>query len=208
MLLLDGPITFREAMANEPTPLAFVFREVLLFLAHRGDVVLFGSHAVNAYVDDERLTQDIDILALRGARLAEEIRDLLAGKFHIATRVREAVPGIGCRVYELRKPKNRHLVDVRQVAQLPTAVDVEGVPVLNPPELVAMKVLGMAERLGRPKAGTDRVDIQRLLLRFPELKSVEGVVSERLRELGASPTTLELWEGVATEPLEPDRDDY
>ena len=48
-------------MTNEPVPLASIFRRVFLLLKARPDAVLFGAHAVNAYCEPERMTQDIDV---------------------------------------------------------------------------------------------------------------------------------------------------
>src|SRR5215212_2736396 len=109
----DGPLTLREFAMREPLPLAKIHDEILQFLRHRDDAVLFGAQAVNAYVDEPRMTQDVDILSTRARELAEELRDHLAKKFTIATRVRSVAHDQGFRIYQLRQPKNRHLADVR-----------------------------------------------------------------------------------------------
>ncbi|MGZ3380991.1 MAG: nucleotidyl transferase AbiEii/AbiGii toxin family protein, partial [Isosphaeraceae bacterium] len=80
----DGSLTFREFVMREPLPLATIHDAVLEFLRGRTDAVLFGAHAVNAYVDEPRMTQDVDILSPRAAELAEELRVYLSGKFQIA----------------------------------------------------------------------------------------------------------------------------
>src|SRR5580693_5272696 len=108
----DGALTFREFAMGEPLPLATIHQAVLEFLRRRDDAVLFGAQAVNAYVDEPRMTQDVDILSTHAAELAEELRKLLADRFHIAVRVRVVADGHGFRVFQLRKPKNRHLADV------------------------------------------------------------------------------------------------
>ncbi len=46
----DGSLTFREFIMREPLPLATIHDAVLEFLRGRTDAVLFGAHAVNAYV--------------------------------------------------------------------------------------------------------------------------------------------------------------
>jgi hypothetical protein len=43
---------------------------------------------VNAYVGEPRMTQDIDVLSLQAASLAEELRRYLSERFYIAVRVR------------------------------------------------------------------------------------------------------------------------
>ena len=73
----DGALSFREYVMKEPHPLAIVHRAVLDFLKNRDDAALFGAQAVNAYVDESRMTQDVDILSNRAPELAEEIRKFL-----------------------------------------------------------------------------------------------------------------------------------
>src|SRR5688500_10312432 len=109
----DGSLTLREFAMNEPLPLATIHEAVLNFLRHREDAALFGAQAVNAYVEEPRMTQHVDILSVRAAALAEELRAHLADTFKIAVRVREVAAGRGFRIYQLRQPKNRHLADVR-----------------------------------------------------------------------------------------------
>ncbi len=81
-------LTFREYARREPLPLATIHQAVLEFLQGRDDVVLFGAQAVNAYVGEPRMTQDVDLLSTRAKELAEEFKDFLSDKFHIAVRVR------------------------------------------------------------------------------------------------------------------------
>src|SRR3954468_2005554 len=82
----DGSLTLREFAMREPLPLARIQDAVLEFLRHRDDAALFGAQAVNAYVDEPRMTQDVDILSPRAAELAEELRSHIAATFHIAVR--------------------------------------------------------------------------------------------------------------------------
>src|SRR5262245_38318145 len=103
----DGSLTFREFAISEPLPLATIHDAVLEFLQGRNDAVLFGAHAVNAYVKEPRMTQDVDIASTRAEELAEELRAYLNEKFHIAVRVRTVREGIGFRIYQDRKPENR-----------------------------------------------------------------------------------------------------
>ena len=88
-------------------------RRVARFSASgRTDVVLFGALAVNAYVCEPRMTQDIDLLSTNAKNLAEELKSFLSEKFHIAVRVRE-IGDKGLRIYQVRKEGNRHLIDIR-----------------------------------------------------------------------------------------------
>jgi hypothetical protein len=121
--------------------------------------------------------------------------------------VRVVVPGVEYRVYQVRKPKNRHLVGVRQIDVLPAFRTIEGVRVVVPEELVAMKVLAMAARRGRPKELSDRLDVKRLLLALPELRRDGGPVCQRLRAVGASDEVVNLWRQIAQEPNVDDEDD-
>ena len=73
---------------REPLPLATIHEAVLEFLRGRDDVVVFGATAVNAYVGEPRMTQDIDLMSTRANELAEELREYLGERFHIAVRVR------------------------------------------------------------------------------------------------------------------------
>jgi hypothetical protein len=206
VLLADAPLTFREFMSKEGLPLSTVFREMFTFLTTRSDAVLFGAHAVNAYCEPERMTQDVDLLSTDAAALAEQLRSHLAAKFTIAVRVREVVPGVGFRIYQVQKPKNRHLADVRQVASLPPHETREGILTISPLELVVMKTVSLYERRGKEKGLSDRLDLHRLLHAFPALKADEGAVVARLGELGCSEGVLAAWRGVVGETFEADDD--
>jgi len=94
-----GTLTFHEFIMAESLPLATLQQTVLEFLQGRNDVVLFGAQAVNAYVAESRMTQDIDLLALHASTLAQELRHFLSQKFHIAVQVREVPSGKGFRLY-------------------------------------------------------------------------------------------------------------
>ena len=101
----DGSLTFREFIMREPLPLATIHDAVLEFLRGRNDAVLFGADAVNAYVAESRMTQDVDILSPRAAELAEELRLDLSRRFHIAVRIRTVANGLSHRLDQVRKHK-------------------------------------------------------------------------------------------------------
>ena len=189
----DGSLTLREFAMKEPLPLARVQDAVLSFLQGRDDAVLFGAQAVNVYVDEPRMTPDVNVLSTRAAALAEEIRVRLATEFHIAVRVREVANGLGFRVFQLRKPSNRHLVDVRQVNQLPARQVVERVQVPTPEVLIAMKVIACDARRGQPKGDTDLRDLKVLLLNRPELKRKGGLVDAALTDAASVASAVALW---------------
>lgn len=203
----DGSLTFREFVMREPHPLAEIHDAVLEFLRGRDDAVLYGAQAVNAYVDEARMTQDVDIASTRAAELAEELRAFLNARFHIAVRVREVREGLGYRVYQVRKPKNRHLVDVRPIDVWPPMQRVKQVLVVTPPELIAGKVMAYVRRRGKPKAGTDWRDLAMLLLTFPDLKTEDGPVAERLRAAGATDDIMAAWKELVAQEIEPEDED-
>ena len=207
MIQCDGALTFREFVMREPLPLATIHEAVLEFLRGRDDAVLFGAQAVNAYVDEPRMTQDVDILAIRAAELAEELRDLLHQRFQIAVRIRDIQAGTGYRIYQVRTPKNRHLVDIRSVHELPPHDRMDDVLILTPVELIRMKVLSMVARPQTAKGLTDAADLRRLLLAFPELKCEHGAVSERLLANGATEKTLAAWHDLVHQEILPDDDE-
>ena len=189
-------LTFQEFMTHEPLPLSNIHGAVLEFLQGREDVVLFGAFAVNAYVGEPRMTQDIDLLSNRAVELADELRDFLSKKFHIAIRTRKVADGKGFRIYQVRSEGNRHLVDLRKVSELPAAEKIENTLVLSPLELIVSKVISFQSRYGKPKSWTDRRDIAVLLLRFPELKKQ---VTENLQAKNVGEAVLETWEEIASQ---------
>ena len=207
MMFGDGSLTFQEFVMNEPLPLATIHGAVLEFLRGRDDAVLFGAQAVNAYVDEPRMTQDVDILSPRAADLAAEIREDLGRRFNIAVREREIREGAGYRVYQVQKPRNRHLVDIRRIEILPPAQRIGDVLVVVPAELIAGKLIAFEQRRGKPKSGTDWRDLALLLLKFPELKEESGPVRDRLVAAGVGRTLLDAWAAMVTQEILPEEGD-
>ena len=192
---------------HETLPLSTIQNAVLEFLQGRDDVVLFGAQAVNAYVGEPRMTEDVDLLSTRAKELAEELRSYLSQKFNIAARVREVANGKGFRVYQLRNEGNRHLIDLRAVDALPSVERIEAVAILSPAELIASKVVSYQSRQGKPKAGTDWRDLAMLLLQFPELKTENGAVGEILVKRTNNTQVLEVWRKLAAQKIEVENDD-
>ncbi len=202
-----GVLTFREFMMGEPLPLATLQQAVLEFLRGRDDAVVFGAQAVNAYVSEPRMTQDLDLLSPQADVVAGELRAYLRQRFHIAVRVRRAGAGRGLRVYQVRKSGNRHLVDLRSVEALPETNRIAGVLVLAPADLIASKVIAFHNRRGQPKSGTDWRDVAMLLLTFPALKCDPGPVADRLQAAGAAPEVLAAWKTLVAQDIRPARED-
>ena len=192
---------------GETLPLATIQAAVFAFLQNREDVVVFGAQAVNAWVSEPRMTQDIDLLALNATDLAEEIRQMLSEQFQIDVRVREVKTGLGYRVYQLQKSGNRHLIDIRTVEQLPSFKRIEGVLIIAPADLIAQKVIAFYKRRGKPKAGTDWRDIAMLLLTFPEFKENPSLVANTLQNAQASAEVLAAWQDLAQQDIQPADDD-
>lgn len=184
---------------HEPLPLSKIHRAVLEFLQGREDVVLFGAQAVNAYVSEPRMTQDVDLLSTRAEEFSEELREHLSELFHIAVRVREIGDGKGFRIYQTRKEGNRHLVDIRPIEKFPETQTVEDIQILSPLELIVSKVISYHSRRGKPKSGTDWRDLAMLLLRFPELKEK---VLETLQAKNVSEAVLETWAEIARQDFQ------
>ncbi len=193
---------------SEALPLATIQEAVLEFLRGRDDAVVFGAQAVNAYVPEPRMSQDIDLFSTRAKELAEELRAYLSDKFHVAVRVREVADGRGYRLYQIQKTGNRHLVDLRLVESLPPSQRISQVLVASPEELIALKVISYYQRRGQPKSGTDWRDLAMLLLAFPELKQMDGLVMERLRAENAADDVINLWSDLVKQEIQStDEDD-
>jgi len=201
-------LTFQEFIMHEALPLATIHEAVLEFLRGRDDVVLFGAQAVNAYVKEPRMTQDIDILCVHAVKLSRTLQDYLKKRFHIAVRIRNVGNGRGYRLYQVRKSGNRHLIDLRPVEILPAARRIAQILVMEPEDLIASKVISYHQRRGKPKAGTDWRDLAMLLLTFPDLKTNPGVVAKCLQNTGVDSSVLTVWkEIVAQEILPEDEED-
>jgi len=194
-------------MAREKLPLATIQNAVLEFLRGRNDAVVFGAQAVNAYVKEPRMTQEIDLLSPRAEEFAKELQSYLKERFHIAVRISEIGEGKGYRLYQVQKSDNRHLVDIRPVESLPPTKRISKVLVVAPAELIAGKVIAYQQRRGKPKSGTDWRDLAMLLLTFPELKSDSGTVAERLQAAGADRAVLEVWKELVAQDIQSADDD-
>ena len=206
--LSAGALLFQEFVVGETLPLAKIQGAVLDFLKNRGDVVILGAQAVNAYVEEPRMTQDVDLLATHARELAVEIRDRLGALFGIAVRLRELKKDQAYRIYQVRKPKNRHLVDVRSAPTLPPTQKIGGILVPVPAELIAQKTISLVRRKGTPKSGTDWRDLAMLLLAFPELKVESGPVRDRLLAAGADDLVLAAWVELVAQEIVAEDDGF
>jgi|GEM_PF-170477 len=203
----SGVLTLREFIMNEPLPLTVIHDAVFEFLRGRDDVAVFGAQAVNVYVSEPRMTQDIDLVSTCAEVFAHELRDYLNRRFHIATRVRKVASGRGYRLYQVQKSGNRHLVDVRLVEEIGATRCVAEILVIAPVDLIAYKVTAYCRRRGKPKAGTDWRDLAMLLLTFPELKRDQGPVTEKLQAMGAGPDVLKVWHELVCQEIHPEDED-
>jgi hypothetical protein len=207
-MLADYSLTLQEySMANEVT-LAEIHRVVLNFLQNRTDSIVFGAQAVNLYVDEPRMTQDVDVMSTIAAELSELIRSELHQKLHIAARVRSVANEKGFGVFQLRSPSNRHLVDIRQVDELLPYRSFEGILVVDPDELVVLKLVSLASRPNTPKGMTDRADLLRLLLAYPSYRTDRLSIDTLLKKRKVSDEVIAIWESVVSSDIQPDADDY
>jgi len=198
-------LSFTEFLMAEPLPLAQIQQTILECLQGRRDVALFGAYAVNAYITEARMTQDVDILALEANRFATELQNYLHEKLHIAVRIREIKSGQAWRIYQVHKPENRHLADIRSVNQLPETELIGDIQVLTPRELAMSKLVAYHSRKNQPKAGTDWRDLTLLLLRFPELKLE---ISECLKQQNYSQDIQRTWAEISSIELTQVDDGY
>ncbi len=149
------------------------------------------------------MTQDVDVMSTDAGTFAEEMRTHLADRFNIAARVGELVSGQGFRIFQHRAPKNRPLVDVRQVAKLPHSQIIADVQIIAPLDLIVHKVLAYPARHGQPKSGTDWRDIMTLLLAFPKYKIEDGEVRNALLASNAPQSALICWTEIAKTDFRP-----
>ena len=192
---------------REGIPLSQIHHVILSYLKGRTDVAIFGAQAVNAYVDEFRMTQDVDVMALHAEMLAISICDHLHQELKIATRVRSVAIGKGFRVYQVQKPKNRHLVEVRQIEKLPDFELNDGIQVVAPLELIVLKVISMSARRHTPKGLTDHADIMRLLLTYPTYKTNPESVAKSLERHSADLLAQQLWQEIASQDFQANDDD-
>lgn len=192
---------------GEPLPVAEIQKAVLEFLEGRDDAAIFGAQAVNAYVSEPRMTQDVDVMSPHAGQLADELCVYLRDRFRIVVRTRQVKEGLGFHVYQLHKEGDRHLVDLRQVSVLPPTRQMGRLLVVEPAELLAEKMISYHARLGKPKSGTDWRDVAMLLLTFPDLKARTGPVRDRLDAAGAGAGVLAAWETVVAQTILPEDDD-
>ncbi|MCB9149700.1 MAG: nucleotidyl transferase AbiEii/AbiGii toxin family protein [Caldilineaceae bacterium] len=202
-----GTATFSEFMMDEKLPLATIQDVVLEFLRGREDVVVFGAQAVNAYVNEPRMTQGIDLISVDAEAFANHLREYLHNRFHIAVRIRQVAHGRGLRIFQVQKEGNRHLVDIRAVDKLPGSERIANVLVMAPAELIASKVVSYHQRRGRPKSGTDWRDIALFLLEFPDLKQRNGLVAEHLKAAHAEQPILNVWYDLVEQEISPEEED-
>jgi len=207
LLSNDSPLAFKEFVMREGVPLSQIHHLVLSYLKDRTDIAIFGAQAVNAYVDEFRMTQDVDVMALHAELLATSIRDHLHQELKIATRVRSVANGKGFKVYQVQKPKIRHLVDVRQIEKLPDYELNDGIQVVAPLELIALKVISMSARRHTPKGLTDHADLMRLLLTFPFYKTNPQSVAESLERHSADLLAQQVWQEIASQDFQANDDD-
>jgi hypothetical protein len=84
---------------------------------------------------------------------------------------------------------------------------VDGILVVQPAELMALKLVSMSMRTNTPKGLTDQADLMRLVLAFPEHRSIDGIVSIALQKLAAPAQAYDAWKSLVENVVLPDTDD-
>src|SRR5690242_11496936 len=100
-MFVADTINFREIVTKELLPLNDIQHAVIEFLRGRKDVVLAGAQAVNVYVADARMSNDVDVFTTCAADFAEELRLHLSRRFHILIEAGEAISGHRYQLVEL-----------------------------------------------------------------------------------------------------------
>ncbi len=192
---------------REPLPIYRIQEAIFDFCRDLPDVAIFGAQAVNLYVQESRMTQDVDILCAEPSTVATALSQRLGQLFHIATRVRELRPGKAYRVFQLRSEGSRHLADLR-LAEFPLTdlVERDGIHYVGLPILTALKVSALAKRRLAPKGATDLADLRRLLQAHPELRDETGGVADAIGVVGGGDKELRQWHDLLAEPVVTDAD--
>lgn len=192
---------------RELLPIYRIQEAIFDFCRDRPDIAVFGAQAVNLYVPEPRMTQDVDVLCIEPATVAAALTERLGQVFHIATRVRELRPGKAYRVFQVRGEGNRHLADLRRAEFPLTGLVVrDGIPYVGLPVLTALKVSALVRRRLAPKGATDLADLRRLLLAHPELRDDAGGVTESIGVVGGGNDELLQWRALLAEPGVSDED--
>jgi hypothetical protein len=203
-------LTATEFHMREPLPLHRVHAAILEFCIGRSDIAVFGAQAVNVYVSEPRMTQDVDLLSPTPRAVADELARALHALFHIAVRVRDVRAGKGFRVFQVRGEGNRHLADVR-LAEVPLEESVgavkDGIQYVSLPFLVAMKICAFANRREAPKGATDLADLRRLLLAHPQLREAESGIDALLDRTGGGPQAHAAWAELLGAAIVADEDE-
>jgi hypothetical protein len=200
-------LTAAEYHMGEPLPIYRLQEAIFEFCRDRMDVVVFGAQAVNLYVGQPRMTQDVDLLCAAPDVVAAALASRLGEQLHIAVRVRELRPGKAYRVFQIRSEGNRHLADLR-LAEFPLTdlVERDGIRYVGLPMLVALKVVAMVKRRLAPKGATDLADLRRLLFAHPELRQEEGSVAQSILAIGGGEADFRQWRALLAEPVVSDEE--
>ncbi|MES1207615.1 MAG: hypothetical protein ABUS79_16890 [Pseudomonadota bacterium] len=200
-------LTAAEYHMRETLPIHRIQEAIFDFCRHRLDMAVFGAQAVNFYVDQPRMTQDVDILCTDPSAFSADLARSIGDQFHVAIRVRQLSPGKAYRVFQLRSEGNRHLADLR-LAEFPLTdlVERDGIHYVGLPLLIALKVVALAKRRLAPKGATDLADLRRMLLSHPNLRHEEGPVADAIHVVGGGQEELRQWRALVEEKTVCDED--
>jgi hypothetical protein len=200
-------LTAAEYHMRETLPIFLIQEAIFEFCRGQPDIAIYGAQAVNLYVANARMTQDVDILCVNPAAVAAAMARRLGEVFQVAIRVREFRPGLAYRIFQLRAEGNRHLADAR-LAEFPLTdvVEQDGIRYVGLALLTALKVTALVKRKLAPKGATDLADVRRILLGHPELRQDEGDVARAIRLVGGADPELRQWHTLLAEPAVSDEE--
>lgn len=106
----------------------------------------------------------------------------------------------------LRDRDDVALFGAQAVNALPRIEWIQKIQVIGPPDLIADKIRVSMFRGRGPKRYSDMADLLRLLSAFPDLKTRDGPVRERLIAASASDEVLASWDELVAQTIEPEDD--
>ena len=152
-------MTMNEYLDKTNVTVETIQREVLDFISDRNDIVVVGAWGVNMHtsLDDQRHTNDIDVVTVNPQAVANLIKSHLQQRLGIAARIRECKHVF--RVYRKLNGQTQHLVDILGEETLPDHCSIGGVMVATVASLIKMKELSEKQRSDPRKKLLDQADL-------------------------------------------------
>ena len=152
-------MTVREYLNKTEVTVETIQREVLDFISGRQDIVVIGAWGVNmhASLNDQRHTNDIDVVTVNAREIANLIASHLHQRLGIAARIRECKHVF--RVYRKLNGRTQHLVDILGSKTLPDHCSIGGIMVATVASLIKMKEFSEKQRSDPRKKLLDQADL-------------------------------------------------